>query len=92
MKALLFFILIIFIFLLIRFTLNRVNQFKSNHTHQDPETMIQEEEMVTCEICGIYLPKSEAYMNNSTEGKVRYACSEEHQRQLQKTHSDEQPD
>jgi len=64
MRAILFLLMIIGIFLLIRFTLARINQFKREQSlnESEPNSTAQNKtaEMVKCQTCGVHLPKSEA--------------------------------
>ena len=86
MRALLFFILIIVIFVGIRFTLKRINQIKAeNAESEEVEKESEPEPMVTCAECQLNLPKSEALMIQSTspDEAVIYACSEAHLKQLE---------
>ncbi|HIE40540.1 MAG TPA: hypothetical protein EYP76_03825 [Thiomicrorhabdus sp.] len=77
MKAIIFLIFVVFVFLIIRFTLNRIIEIRSKQqsledtpaTHKNTPS----ESMVQCAQCGVHLPQSNAYY----DGKDTF-CSEGH--------------
>ncbi|NCN43095.1 MAG: hypothetical protein CO158_00920 [Piscirickettsiaceae bacterium CG_4_9_14_3_um_filter_43_564] len=69
MRALLFFGLIIVIFLLIRWLFNRRPTPESN-------AVSDTKQMVSCDYCGIHLPKEEAIKDAENPGQ--YYCSDKH--------------
>lgn len=77
MRALLFLLLIVLIFLVVRFTLQRIRFIRAQ---QDAEARAQEhaqkvaaKTMVICPVCQVHLPQNEAIQDGDT-----FYCSEEH--------------
>jgi hypothetical protein len=79
MKTLLFFILIIFVYFIIKFILNRINQLKEESTQKDAPLM-DPTQMVICHKCGVHIPKDEALIlvNSNDNDETKYACCTEH--------------
>jgi len=77
MRAIAFLLLIILVFLIIRFTLNRIIEIRAKN--RAPESLDSDanaeppESMVQCALCGVHLPQSSAYY----DGKDTF-CSEGH--------------
>ena len=71
MRALLFFLVIIGVFLLIR-QLFKPKQSIPSKSESAPET----KQMVSCHYCGIHLPKEEAIKDR--HNPEQYFCSEAH--------------
>lgn len=69
MRALLFFILILVIFLLIR-------RMMKPRPAQPKKNMSDPKKMVACHYCGVHLPKEEALETSEKPGQ--YYCSAEH--------------
>lgn len=85
MRALLFFVLVVIVFLLIRFVFKRIDQFRQNDLMSDSNDETpqpQEQAMVRCEQCGVHLPQGDAISveANTVEGHnaLLYFCSKEH--------------
>lgn len=83
MKALLFFVAIVLVFLFVRFTFKRLQQIRQNSSeatdtpHEEPATA----KMVSCEVCGVHLPQ-ETSLSVTRDGVTHYACCHEHLAQL----------
>jgi len=77
MKAIIFLIFVVLVFLIIRFTLNRIIEIRSKQQplEDTPATdkSATSEPMVQCAQCGVHLPQSNAYY----DGKDTF-CSEGH--------------
>lgn len=83
MRAIIFLLLVVLVFLIVRFTLNRIIEIreKQNLAEQKRQAMQEKEdksknvsqEMVRCAFCGVHVPQSEAYF----DGKDTF-CSEGH--------------
>jgi len=78
MRAIIFLLFVILVFLIIRFILNRIIEIRAKNPvpKQDDRTSegaIESEAMVQCALCGVHLPQSIAYFN----GKDTF-CSEGH--------------
>ncbi|BCN93551.1 hypothetical protein THMIRHAM_13360 [Thiomicrorhabdus immobilis] len=92
MRAIVFLLFVVLIFLIARFVLNRVIEIREKQRQQDlqnqkaqqAKTNDNPEEMVRCAECGVHLPQAEAYF----DGKHTF-CSEGH---MQKYHSEHQND
>ncbi len=81
MKALLFFIFIIIIFLVLKAALKRINKFRAEQQVQNEldAKKATTEKMVTCHSCGVHIPQAEALAVTVKDGeKAKYACSKEH--------------
>ncbi len=77
MKAIIFLLFVVLVFLIVRFTLNRIIEIRNQQQSlENPSTTDQHppsESMVQCAQCGIHLPQSHAYY----DGKDTF-CSEGH--------------
>lgn len=83
MRAIIFLLLVVLVFFIVRFTLNRIIEIrdKQNLAEQKRQAMQDNEEqpnqasqeMVRCAYCGVHVPQSEAYF----DGKDTF-CSEGH--------------
>lgn len=82
MRAIIFLLFVILIFLIIRFTLNRIIEIRDKQRAEEIKQQQQQnpttdedahQEMVRCAFCGVHLPQSEAYY----DGKDTF-CSEGH--------------
>lgn len=90
MRAIVFLLFVVLIFLVARFVLNRVIEIREKQRQQDLQNQknqqsnnnAQPEEMVRCAECGVHLPQAEAYF----DGKHTF-CSEGH---MQKYHLEHQ--
>ncbi len=86
MRALLFFVFIILIFVAIRFTLKRINQISAEADSEERESAPVSDDvetMVACEVCQVNLPKSEALVIKLSENaEPHFACSEAHLKTL----------
>ncbi len=92
MRAIIFLLFVVLIFLIVRFTLNRIIEIREKQKKE--ETLRQQnsqtpqndsekpQEMVRCALCGVHLPQSEAYY----DGKDTF-CSEGH---MQEYHQQQQ--
>lgn len=84
MRALLFFVFILVVYLAIRFTLKRVRELRAASAEAETlKNKPEPEEMVACATCGLHLPKHEAICEVSEAGE-RCFCSDTHQRQAHK--------
>lgn len=93
MRAILFLILVVLVFLIFRFTLNRIieirdrqnaEKLKTNNTNPSDENQDEKnssQQMVRCAHCGVHLPQSEAYY----DGKDTF-CSEGHMQEYHEQH------
>lgn len=86
MRALLFLLFIIIVFVIIRFTLKRINQFRAERQAEDDaeaqqnmaeETPAEPEKIVACAQCDLRLPENEALVEVVAE-KTHYFCCEAH--------------
>lgn len=79
MRALFFLLFVFFIFLVIRFSLKRINEIRASKEEEANRqaNQNQHEEMVACEICGVHIPKTEALVQTTPE-QTHFFCSEEH--------------
>lgn len=81
MRAIVFLLFVVLIFLIVRFTLNRIIEIREKQRAEELKKQKQEQnpveentqEMVRCALCGVHLPQSEAYY----DGKDTF-CSEGH--------------
>lgn len=93
MRAILFFILVVIVFFLIRFIFNRIDQFKGQVQEEKQTNQVndQDPKMVTCEFCGVHLPENEALgvEANLEDGskQKKYFCSQDHLEQFVDQHS-----
>jgi uncharacterized protein len=83
MKAIIFLLFVILVFLIIRFTLNRIIEIRAKNPPKKQDKTISEgtiesEAMVQCALCGVHLPQSIAYF----DGKDTF-CSEGHMQEFQ---------
>ncbi len=80
MRAIIFLLFVIFVFLVIRFTLNRIIEIRNKQRELDPKASEPQkaEAMVQCAQCGVHLPQSNAYY----DGKDTF-CSEGHMKRFQ---------
>ncbi|BBP43487.1 PP0621 family protein [Thiosulfativibrio zosterae] len=86
MRAILFLLLIVLIFLVVRFTLQRIRFIRAQ---QDAEARAQEhaqkvaaETMVICQVCQVHLPQNEAIQDGDA-----FYCSEAHHQMANKAQS-----
>ncbi len=92
MRAIVFLLLVVLIFFIIRFTLNKIIQIRDQNKKlaEDAAGTAEErtaEAMVRCALCNVHLPQSEAYY----DGKDTF-CSEGHMHEFhneKSTHSTE---
>lgn len=93
MRALLFFILVVVVFFLIRFIFKRLEQFRAqpdqlNNSESEPPT---EQQMVSCEVCGVHLPEADALgvetNNRNGVNEKKFFCSKDHLQQFVDHHS-----
>ncbi len=79
MRAIVFLLFVVLVFLIVRFTLNRIIEIREKNREQlqkntqQPSSIKAAQEMVRCAECGVHLPQSEAYF----DGKDTF-CSEGH--------------
>ncbi|MCF6345476.1 MAG: hypothetical protein L3J00_03290 [Thiomicrorhabdus sp.] len=76
MKAIIFLLFVVLVFLIIRFTLNRIIEIRSKNqsTEDTPiDSNATSESMVQCALCGVHLPQSNAYYDGNDT-----FCSEGH--------------
>ncbi|VAW47980.1 hypothetical protein MNBD_GAMMA03-363 [hydrothermal vent metagenome] len=83
MRAIIFLLFVILVFLIIRFTLNRIIEIRAKNAPIKQEGLTTEEQnkseaMVQCALCGVHLPQSIAYF----DGKDTF-CSEGHMQEFQ---------
>jgi len=83
MRAIIFLLFVILVFLIIRFTLNRIIEIRAknapvNQEDSEAKTLKESEAMVQCALCGVHLPQSIAYF----DGKDTF-CSEGHLQEFQ---------
>lgn len=84
-RAIVFLLFVILVFLILKFTLNRVIEIRQRNREatQKPESKnpsdVDPQSMVRCAECGIHLPQSEAFY----DGKDTF-CSEGHMRDFHK--------
>lgn len=81
-RAIVFLLFVILVFLIIRFTLNRVIEIRAKNQEKAmaknrQATATESQPMVRCALCGIHLPQSEAYF----DGQHTF-CSEGHMREF----------
>lgn len=81
-RAIVFLLFIILVFLILRFTLNRVIEIRAKNREKAmmkdrPASAQESQPMVRCALCGIHLPQSEAYF----DGQHTF-CSEGHMREF----------
>jgi len=80
MRALIFLLLIIGLFFLIRAVINRISQL--GQEIQPKENQAKQAEspkpMVNCELCQVHLPETEALCITDIKGKQHCFCSKEH--------------
>ncbi|HHT00875.1 MAG TPA: hypothetical protein ENK73_08490 [Thiomicrospira sp.] len=90
MRAIVFLLFVVLIFLIARFVLNRVIEIREKQRQQElQKNKAQQakennhpEEMVRCAQCGVHLPQAEAYF----DGKDTF-CSEGHMQQYHAEHA-----
>lgn len=77
MRAIIFLLFVILVFLIIRYGLNRIIEIRAQNKQQDIEKIgadsSESETMVQCALCGVHLPQSNAYY----DGQDTF-CSEGH--------------
>ncbi|MGC9386340.1 MAG: PP0621 family protein [Hydrogenovibrio sp.] len=86
MRALLFFIFIMVVFLVVYLGLQRLKQARSRLFEQDENapadhkhaTDESPEKMVACATCGLHLPEQEAICEEDTNQERHYYCSQKH--------------
>jgi len=85
MKALLFFIFIIIVFVAIKYTLKRINIIRAENTSEEDDQQPKQppKKMVSCHKCGVHLAQDKALLitNNSHDNTTKepsYACCKEH--------------
>lgn len=83
MRAIVFLLLIILVFLIIRFGLQKINQIRAQQNKERQQADIESQEMVKCAATGVHLPKSEAIQ----KGEL-FFCSEEHLKEYLEKHPD----
>ncbi|QCU90018.1 PP0621 family protein [Thiomicrorhabdus sediminis] len=90
MRAVVFLLLVVLVFLIVRFTLNRIiaireQQNRENQAGNENQNNSSQSsangEMVRCAQCGVHLPQSEAYY----DGKDTF-CSEGHMKAYHHEH------
>jgi len=86
MRAIIFLLFVILVFLIIRFTLNRIIEIRAKNAPLKQDSLTTEEQnkseaMVQCALCGVHLPQSIAYF----DGKDTF-CSEGHMQEFQENH------
>lgn len=86
MRAIVFILFVVLVFLILRFTLNRIIAIREKQKQQAAQAEKQQEsrqegpeEMVRCAQCGVHLPQAEAYF----DGKDTF-CSEGHMHEFSK--------
>ncbi|WP_373020219.1 PP0621 family protein [Thiomicrorhabdus sp.] len=88
MRAIVFLLFVILVFLILKFTLNRIIQIRQRNRETEQNTSekktsdLEAQTMVRCAECGVHLPQSEAYY----DGKDTF-CSEGHMRDFHKKHA-----
>ncbi len=86
-RAIVFLLFVILVFLILKFTLNRVIEIRQRNREAEQKTDEKKpsdsdpQSMVRCAECGIHLPQSEAFY----DGKDTF-CSEGHMRDFHKKH------
>ena len=86
MRAIIFLLLVVLVFLVVRFILNRMSEIREKRFQADLAAEGEEnsdseqsaEVMVKCAFCGVHLPQSEALK----EGENTF-CSQEHKKAFQ---------
>lgn len=84
MRALLFFILVILVFVFIRFIFKRLDLFNSQQAEETSKETdeAEEQKMVVCEYCGVHLPENEAIavaVNHiKNQDNKKYFCCKAH--------------
>jgi len=84
MRALLFLLLIIGLFFLVRAVINRTDQLqqeaklKAEQEKQAETFSEQAEPMVTCEVCQVHLPEAESLCITDIKGEKYCFCSKDH--------------
>ena len=79
MRAIIFLLLVILVFLVVRFTINRIIEIREQQKREainkaeKHQAESPSQEMVRCALCGVHVPQSEAYY----DGKDTF-CSEGH--------------
>ncbi|MBF6058454.1 MULTISPECIES: PP0621 family protein [Thiomicrorhabdus] len=73
MRTLLLLALVIVLFILVRFTLNRVIEIRNKSLQDEEPQSPAEEKIVACHHCGLRIPESEAQFDGE-----HYYCSREH--------------
>lgn len=81
-RAIVFLLFVILVFLILRFTLNRVIEIRAKNREKAmangrQASATESQPMVRCALCGIHLPQSEAYY----DGQDTF-CSEGHMREF----------
>ena len=77
MRALLFLLFIIGLFFLVRAIINRTDQLREDASVKKAQKK-QAEPMVTCEVCQLHLPETEALCVADAKGQKHCFCSKEH--------------
>ena len=91
MRAIIFLILVVLVFLVVRFILNRMSEIREKRFQADLEAEGEgnrdseqtSEVMVQCAFCGVHLPQSEAIK----EGENTF-CSQDHKKAFEKSPAD----
>ncbi|WP_319379840.1 PP0621 family protein [Thiomicrorhabdus sp.] len=73
MRTLLLLALVIVLFILVRFTMNRIIEIRNRRLEEEEPVVSAEEKIVACHHCGLRIPESEALF----DGQNHY-CSQEH--------------
>ena len=92
MRALLFLLLIVALFLLVRFVINRVDQFRREAEWEEAAReraekaakikAQQPEPMIHCEVCNLHLPEKEGLCVTDNAGEKHCFCSKTHLEQF----------
>lgn len=85
MRTILFLLLVILVFFVIRFTLNRVIAIrKKNRELDSPGLVNTQKNLVTCVVCGLKLPEEEAIIETLNGDEFAFCCAK-HQQDFHKS-------
>ncbi|GKT12041.1 MAG: hypothetical protein ISEC1_P1015 [Thiomicrorhabdus sp.] len=91
MRAIVFLLLVVLVFLIIRFVLNRIIEIRSKlreaEGHLEDSSQSRPETMVKCAFCSVHLPESSAYH----EGDDAF-CSQAHMQEFKDKQANESSD